>query len=235
VLPRWTLTNKGPIAASLRGRDVLLAGDQTAPVAWLHRAALVRPDLDPLAALLGTAEASGVDVAAQLAVVQLPHRPGAGWHALPFGAAGIPPHGSLGLVLHSWQPFNQANPFAGVVVDSWTDTVPADAEDTAVTFHYDAPGARAPQAMLLAVHPEPDPDTWNFDLLLDTVNEAVELAKLRTLSSVELAPFGSFLPALYLPNSYTRDVPSVPIAELIAQAMKAGVGQKKYGDVLGKA
>ncbi|HET6625083.1 MAG TPA: hypothetical protein VFG63_01725 [Nocardioidaceae bacterium] len=234
VLPRWTLAESAPVSASLTGRQGLVAGDPTAPAAWLHRSALVRPELDAFAGLMLHAEAGGSAVADQLSIVQLPHRPGVPWVALPFGELGAPPHGSLGLVLHSWRPFDPARAFAGVVVDAWTETIPADTDTTAVTFHYDAPGARAPQAVLLAVHPARDPTTWSFELLLDTVNEAADLARMRTLSAAELAPMGSFLPALYLPDDYTHDVPSVSIKDLLVKARAAGV-VAQFADVLGKA
>ncbi|MEU5191630.1 hypothetical protein AB0G83_31490 [Streptomyces klenkii] len=151
------------------------------------------------------------------------------------GSAAAP--GSIGVVAHAWQPFNPARPFAGLVVDGWTETIPADTETTAVTFHYDAPGARAPQALLLAVHPARAPEKWSFELLLDTVNEAADLARLRTLSSKELAPMGSFLPALYLPDDYTRDVPSVSLDDLKekAKVMATAAGSDSpYPSVLGK-
>jgi hypothetical protein len=96
------------------------------------------------------AEVGGQEIAAQLGVVQLPHRPGAPWVARPFGDQGVPPHGSVGVGIHSWTPLNPAQAF-GLLVDMWTETVPADSRQLRVTFHYDAPGARAPQAVLLAV------------------------------------------------------------------------------------
>ncbi len=212
----------------------MLAGDDTAPASWLQRSALVRPELDAFAGLMLHCEAAGVDVPNQLGIAQLPHRPGAPWVALPFGKSGTPPHGSLGLVLHSWQPVDPGKAFTGLVIDGWTESLPADTETTAVTFHYDAPGARAPQTVLLAVHPAVAPRKWNFDLLLETVNEAADLAQLRMLSSAELAPMGSFLPALYLPDDYTRDVPSVSFNDLLIRAKAAGY-VSLHADVLGKA
>jgi len=234
VLPRLTLTDSAPLAASLADRAALLGGDLTAPASWLQRSALVRPELDAFAGLMLHAEAAGLDVPGQLGVAQLPHRPGVPWIALPFGDSGPPPHGSVGFVLHSWQPLNPGKAFAGLVVDGWTETVPAATETTAVTFHYDAPGARAPQTVLLAVHPAVQPRKWSFDLLLETVNEAADLAQLRMLSSAELAPMGSFLPALYLPDDYTRDVPSVSMTGLLLSAQAAGI-VALHADVLGKA
>jgi hypothetical protein len=234
VLPLWTLADAAPVSVSLDGRADLVGDDHTAPAAWLQRSALVRPELEAFAGLMMHAEAAGTDVAAQLGLVQLPHRPGAPWLARPLGESGVPPHGSVGIVVHSWDPLNASRAFAGLVVDAWTETLPSDTETTAVTFHYDAPGARAPQAVLLAVHPARTPERWSFDILLDTVNEAADLAQLRTLSSAELAPMGSFLPALYLPDDYTHDVPSVSLAGLISRAQAAGI-LTRYTDVLGKA
>jgi hypothetical protein len=221
------------VAASVADRTALLSDDPTAAAAWLQRWSLVRPELDPLAGLLLHAEAAGADAAAQLTVAQLPHRPGSPWVALPFGET-PPPHGTVGLLLHAWQPFRADRPFSGVLVDAWTETVPADTETTAVTFHYDAPGSRAPQSLLLAVHPARDPDRWDFQTLVDTVNEAVDLAQLRTLSAAEWAPLGSFLPALYLPDDYTHDVPSLSFKDLMTTVTAAGALTKAHIDVLGK-
>ena len=222
------------MTASLDGRADLVGDDHTLPAAWLQRCALVRPELEAFAGLMMHTEAAGADVSAELGVVQLPHRPGAPWLARPFGESGIPPHGSVGIVIHSWAPLDASRAFAGLLVDAWSETIPADTETTAVTFHYDAPGARAPQAVLLAVHPAQAPRRWSFDVLLDTVNEAVDLAQLRTLSSAELAPMGSFLPALYLPDDYTHDVPSISLVDLVTRAQAAGA-LSGYTDVLGKA
>ena len=65
------------------------------------------------------------------------------------------------------------------------------------------------------------------------MNEAADLAKLRTLSAAELAPMGSFLPAVFLPDDYTRDVPSVSLGDLVVKAEAAGF-TARYADVVGK-
>lgn len=229
-----------PLAAALADRDALLNSDETAAVTWLHTRSLVRPALDPLASLLTHAEADGADVAADLRVVQAPHRPGARWVALPFerderGVPVPPPHGAVALVLHAPQDVDPAQPAAGVVVDAWTETVPAASDTTAVAFQYDAPGARAPQTILLGLHPDAEARRWDFDALLGCVTEAVDLARLRTVGAAELAPLSTFLPALFLPDTYTRDVPGVRLRELAAAAQLAGVGGLLADHVLGKA
>ncbi len=223
------------IATSLARRPALIGDDPTVVVTWLHRSALVRPLLDPFAALLVHTELDGADVGAELAVVQVPHADDRTWVALPFGPSGAPPAGSVGLVLHAPEGLDPAAGGAGVVIDAWTESVPAATETTAVAFHYDAPGARAPQSMLLAVHPGRAPDHWDFDTLLGCVHEAMDLARLRTVGSRELAPLSTFLPAIFLPDVYTRDVPGVRFAELTANARALLVGGLVADHVLGKS
>ena len=235
VLPICSLTAPKELAASLTDRKALLGDDATALLTWLHRAALVRPDLDPLCGLLLHAEATGVDVLGQVAVAQLPHRPGARWCELPFGEEGPPPAGTVGLVIVAPDGFDPARPAAGLFVDAWAEVIPERDHTAGLAFHYDAPGARPPQAVVLAVHPHPEPERWDLDTLLATVNETVELAHLRTLSLQEIEGFSGLLPALFLPNNYTRDVPSVPLKFLVEAAKAKGLltGGKAAG-VVGK-
>ena len=39
---------------------------------------------------------------------------------------------------------------AGLLIDEWTERVPAPSETTGVAFHFDEPESRPPQAILLA-------------------------------------------------------------------------------------
>lgn len=234
LLPVLTPTDPEPFTAALTGRKDLLGGDGTAAVTWLHRSALVRPQLDALSALLVNAEADGADVAGDLAVLQSPHRPGSPWLALPYDASGPPPVGSAGMVWHAPDGLNPTSGGAGLLVDTWTEAIPASEQTTAVTFHFDAPGARAPQAMLLAVHPAREPDRWDFGTLLACVNEAADLAHLRTVGTTELAPFSTFLPALFLPEAYTRDAPGVRYHELAANAAKLEAGGLVGAYIIGR-
>jgi len=223
MLPLCPPVTKAELGASVADRDALVGGDETAVVTWLHRAALVRPELDELCGLLTHAEANGRDVIGDLSVSQLPHRAGARWCELPFGEDGPPPVGTVGLVVVAPDGFDPTKPHAGLLIDAWAEVIPSTDHTAGLTFHYDAPGARAPQAIVLAVHPQPDPDRWDLDTLVDTVNETAALARLRTLSLKETEGFAGLLPALYLPNNYTRDVPSVSLQWLTEQAEAADV------------
>ena len=234
LLPHFTLAEPAELAASLADRDALLGGDVTAPLSWLHRMALVRPELDPLTGLLTHAEAAGADLLDGIRVAQLPHRPGAVWAELPFGDSGPPPAGTIAFAIVAPQQLAVDKPIAGLFVDSWTEVIPSTEHTAGLTFHFDAPGARPPQAVVLAVHPQLDPQRWDLDTLLATVAETRSLAKLRTLSLKEIEGFAGLLPALYLPNNYTRDVPGVSPKWLVEAAAAADLLTRAAPQIAGR-
>ena len=47
------------------------------------------------------------------------------------------------------------------------------------------------------------------------MQETITLARLRTVTLRELDGLAGLIPALYLPNNYTRDVPSVSFKGLV--------------------
>jgi hypothetical protein len=215
VLPWFRVGEPGGVAASLGDRSALLGGDELASIAWIHQVALVRPSLDPLSALLSATEAAGRDSGLpRVAVVQAPHEPGQRWVALPPNAGEEAPPGRVGIVVHAPAGFDPGAPGAGLVIDEWTESIPASQETTALAFHYDAPAARPPQTVLLAVPATPDAERWSFDALVGTVREAIALTRLRAVSPRELPDLGGYLPALYVPQDVTGDVPSVDLFDL---------------------
>jgi hypothetical protein len=101
---------------------------------------------------------------------------------------------------------------AGVVLDEWVEVVPrrlerrdpanpddpaelADVTTTGLTLNANAPGARPPQAILLAL--SPDGGDWTGDRLVHALDEALALAKMRTITLQNLPYAGRQLPALY--------------------------------------
>jgi hypothetical protein len=234
LLPLFTLAESAELAASLADRDALLGADGTAPISWLHRMALVRPELDPLAGILTHAEAAGADLLDGIAIAQLPHRPGAPWAELPFGASGPPPAGTIAFAIVAPRRVGVGGPISGLFIDSWSEVIPSTEHTAGLTFHYDAPGARPPQAIVLAVHPQLDPQRWDLDTLLATVEETRSLAMLRTLSLKEIEGFAGLLPALYLPNNYTRDVPGVSPRWLVDAAAAAQLLTRTASQIVGR-
>ena len=83
---------------------------------------------------------------------------------------------------------------------------------TGVAFHYDAPKAQAPQAVLLALPPDPSRN-WVFEDLEAILLETLELAKLRGMRPEDLlrtryttTEVGSYLPAVYLFEDLRQDL-----------------------------
>ena len=227
VLPLFRPGRPAELATSLAARTTLLGGDEPAPLAWLQRLGLVRDDTARLAAVMQGAELTGGDITStSMAVMQLPARTGERWLALPF--SGEPAAAELAITAVVSGTLDPALPWAGLFVDAWPETIPGREETTGITFHHDAPGARAPQAVLLAVPPDTAATAWTTDDLLASIDEAHDLARLRGVGPQDLRFLGTLLPALLLPASLSPDVPAIRLEALAALAT-AGSG------VLGKA
>ena len=192
----------------------LLDNDDIAPALWLDRMALVRPELSRIARVRSASEMirSGV-TPADLAICQLPPVSGDRWLALP--SNGPPSTAEVALMTVTNGPVNFAKPIAGFFCDAWMETIPSRDEVTGIAFQFDAPGARAPQAILLAVPGRQDA-AWSVDALLESITEAHDLARVRAASPRQLGWLGTVLPALYLPDSISPDVPGVDLRGLVA-------------------
>jgi hypothetical protein len=70
-----------------------------------------------------------------------------------------------------------------------------DVTTTGLAINANAPGARPPQALLLAL--SPDGAAWNGDRLVHLLDETQALARMRTLTLQQLPFAGTYLPALY--------------------------------------
>ncbi|ANN19110.1 hypothetical protein SD37_28130 [Amycolatopsis orientalis] len=94
----------------------------------------------------------------------------------------------------------------GLLLDEWTEVVPAERETTGIALHYDGPDAEPPQSMLLVVPPVLEPDgKWTTELLLEAIEETFDLAKTRAVEPdhLEGTALGQFLPATMM--SAVRD------------------------------
>jgi len=101
---------------------------------------------------------------------------------------------------------------AGMVLDEWTEVVPrrlerrdpknpdaapelVDVTTTGLAINANAPGARPPQAMLIAL--SADGAAWDDDRLVRVLDETMALAQMRTITLQQLPYAGRQLPALY--------------------------------------
>jgi len=139
------------------------------------------------------------------AVVQLPFESGAAWAALPFADEDHRPKpGRVSMLLLRVAQPTASDTWAGLLLDQWVEQIPLPIERTAIAFHYDDPGAEAPQTILLAVPPART-GHWDLDSLLAILNETLQLAKVRAVDGELLGLLGQLLPMIYLSDS-TDDV-----------------------------
>ena len=200
LLPLVSPPNRQELNRAFQASDTTQDGDPLQVLSWLQGISRVRPPASRLNSALAYAAALGRRSALELRVAQLPFHPGERWIALPVPAGQTLPTGRLSLVAHLPQGFRPAQPLAGLVVDEWVEIVPRAEITSGVSFQYDAPGARPPQAVLLAVAP-PDVTRWEVDSLEQTLLETIELARLRALDPQALGEdvlLQRTLPALYV-------------------------------------
>lgn len=216
VLPAFAAPQAADLTRALGASTALQNGDAAAATGWVTRVARVRAGTDRLVGALHYAEAFGTGDALTLEVAQLPYADGDGWLALNLG--GRRPAGSrLSLVVHTpggGAAGKLAAPVAGLAVDDWVEVIPNARELTGVAFHFDTPGACAPQAILVAVPPDARA-TWDMELVEATIGEALAMAQLRLVDLEALHPLadqpdvltdiGQFLPAALLATNVTAE------------------------------
>ncbi len=98
-----------------------------------------------------------------------------------------------------------------MLIDGWNETVPGLATTTGVAFHFDAPKARAAQAILLMVPPVPG-KPWDFETVEAIMFEFADLMKMRLVRPAHVA--GTVLPALYFADNLADDVISTDFLSL---------------------
>ena len=231
VLPRFTARNGSALTSSNADRATLLGGDELAPIAWVQRMALVRPGVDSLSrVLLGAEMLHGDMPPGGVFVVQLPRVAGESWLALPFGATA--PDAEMSIVAASSGAVNFAKPLAGLVCDAWPEVVPSREENTAISFHYDTPGARAPQAVLLAAPPFPANTPWSVNALLESLMEARYVAQLRAVNPADFLWVNSIFPPIWMPASPNSNAAPTQLA---GSAPASAASTPTAVPVLGKA
>lgn len=235
LLPVFTLgAYAAEVAPSLAARATLLDGDELAIAGWLPKVGCVHEAAGMLADVLTAAEAQGLPTAGgdfKLLQMSAPGVPAVKrWGALPPDPADDL-RGVVATVAHAPGALDAvaaADTLAGLFVDEWSESIPSTEQTTGLSFHFDAPGARAPQAMLLAVPADPTADSWSLDELLGVVDEALALARLRAVRPQDLQGLGNLLPGLMLSNNFKRDVPSLDLAALLEKnlgSIRAAYGQ----------
>lgn len=93
----------------------------------------------------------------------------------------------LSLIFNFPASITQSTVLSGLLLDEWTEVIPAKEQTTGLAYHYNQPNARAPQSLLLAVAPT-GTTKWTPDALKDCVLTAIRLAKMRAFEPEHLMP-----------------------------------------------
>ncbi|MFD5521054.1 hypothetical protein [Streptomyces sp. NPDC127066] len=133
----------------------------------------------------------------ELVPVQLPYRQNDHWLGMEFAAGTqITEDRVLFTAHYAPKPMLGVDRHCGLLLDEWTEVIPAQQETTGIAFHYNGPDAEPPQAMLLVTPPERT-GNWNADDLLKAVGETLNLAKIRAVEPAHLdtTTYAHLLPA----------------------------------------
>jgi hypothetical protein len=171
----------------------------TAMPGWLQRLRRTRPGVatfDDVASAVEVLDTGPLE----FQLVQLPVDGGARWVAEV-----VPDQNTLHVVLASTGAASIAPQVTGLVVEEWVEPVPLADVDSGLAFHFDTPGAEAPQAVLLALPPE-GATAWSATSVAATVRTTLAMARRRAVGPPELAaagsvaPLGHYIPATNLPE-----------------------------------
>ena len=176
---------------------------------WLYGAARVREKMHHWENLVMLTGAFG-RTEPELQPIQLPYKPQDHWLALQFPYDPNPDPivkkdptknyqfdgDRLLYTAHYAVPFDLSQRQCGLLLDEWTEVIPSDNETTGIAFHYDRPNCEPPQTMLLVTPPE-FTGSWQWQDLVDTLNETLDMAKKRAVepSQIDATPYARLLPS----------------------------------------
>ncbi|MBA3315747.1 MAG: hypothetical protein H0T47_20980 [Planctomycetaceae bacterium] len=162
---------------------------------WLYSVARVREKVAAWETLVMLAEGVRERPPLDLTPLQLPYVENDHWLGLAY-----PEDLEIAndrLLYTAYLPtFIAAGPQCGLLVDEWTEVIPAKKETTGLTFHYDRPNSEPPQTMLLMTPPA-FTGAWQWSDAVRVMHETLDLARLRAIEPdhIDKTRYAQFLPA----------------------------------------
>jgi hypothetical protein len=189
LVPRFT-------PSATPGPEPALGDDPSSTVeSWLAQLGRVRPAVGSLIDVRMLSRALGASFD-RPRIAQLPGDV-AGWAGLPFGSEDQRPRsGLVSLALAGAAPPAAGQPWSGLLLDAWPEVIPSREEEAGLSFHYDAPGTQAPQAILLAM--PPTTGAWSVEHIERTLLDTLSLAQVRALDLSEMGAYAQLLPMTFL-------------------------------------
>jgi hypothetical protein len=140
-----------------------------------------------------------------LDAMQLPFIPGDRWLGLEFPPTQKLDQDHLLYTAHFAVEFDKTKRQCGLLLDEWTETIPMRELETGIAFHHDRPDCEAPQTMLL-VTPSQFRGSWQWQDLVDALNETLDLAKLRAIEPrrIDQSAYAPFLPATIMASQVSQ-------------------------------
>jgi len=162
---------------------------------WLHGAARVRPMLHAFEAATMLAGALGQPEPVLLPA-QFPFVAGAPWLAMQFPPDYVLDSDRLLYTAQYMTPFDKSARQCGLLLDEWSEMIPATTRTTGITFNFNRPDNEPPQSILL-VTPAAASGSWQWDDLVGALNETLDLAKKRSVEPTQLdaTPYTALVPA----------------------------------------
>ena len=209
MIPRYAMSpaRQAEVGNSWNAMDTLLnysmtTGQRTNPQEdWLHGIARVHDKMKHLENCMLLRQAFDLlEDDMSIHPVQLPFKTEKyHWLALPFPDADINLEESNTLLYTAFTAKGAVAPtgICGLIVDEWTELIPAKEETTGITFHYDRPNSEAPQTLLL-VTPTQLSGNWQWNDLVDALMYTLDAARSRAVEpgQIDKTPFATFLPAV---------------------------------------
>ncbi len=162
---------------------------------WLYGVARVREKMWAWEQVLMLAGGFGGSEP-ELTALQLPFKPNDDWLGLKFPDNYKFDGDRLLYTAHFAKVFAKGTPQCGLLLDEWSEVIPARDAMTGISFHYDRPNNEPPQTILL-VTPTDFRGAWQWIDLVDALNETLDLAKKRAVepAQVDATAYTRFLPA----------------------------------------
>lgn len=210
VLPQFTLSaaQGNEMANAYIASDATLAfakGNEKRELPvydWMAGIARVREKVQEWENVCFLAEAFNPKKMPGLVPLQFPYQEQDRWLALKFRDETDPNDhfavnsDKLLYTAHFANGFDKTKPVCGVIIDEWTEVIPTTLETTGITFHYDQPDSEPPQTMLLVTPPHIT-GKWDWNNIIDAMNETLAMAKKRAVepAQIEGTSYAQFLPS----------------------------------------